>query len=239
MNMLGKALVLLNVALSLGILIVAIVSYTNPVDFTNSPAKDGNPPGKFKQNADKLRDAWDRIVPALKAVAQARTSLDSLDKYNIAHKWFKEQLDILKNGEKVPIQAIKYNGAVPELFPGDNTKLSMEAGLDLAGKPLMSLKEYDKAIRDEADAMKKQEDRFRAAVDEDTKLTQRRLGLQAQVVRQEGLLAEAKEEASRIEPLYINAIVESELIIKRRASLEARLEELKKLERAIPALGGR
>jgi hypothetical protein len=243
MTFLGKLLVLANFALSLAILAVALASFSNPVDFTNNPAKDGNPPGKFKVNADRLRDAWEKIVPAIVGETRARASLQNFDPYRDAHDFFVEELKWLREGATTddnPARAIKYNLAQPELQPRSG-KLVMEKAQDLAGKPLMSMAFYEKAIVDLAKDIKVQEDRFRQGVIDETMATQKRLGgkgFQQRLTDMQAMLAQAKEEAGRLEPLLINAMVESELILKRRASLEARLDELKKVEKATgPALG--
>lgn len=246
MTLFGKVLVLLNFALSVTILAVALASWSNPVDFTNSPGKDkeGIPPGKWKQNADKLRDAWAKIPASIAAVRDATTSLNEFDRYKDAHAFFKAELEKLRTAPETElINAVKYNLAVPAVAQGNPGHLEMQPAFDLAGKPLRSMAVNEAALAKLQKDVQTEEARYKMDVEEETKLTAKRSGpkgLQQRLVDAQAMLRQANEEADRIEPLWINAWVESELILKRRASLEGRLEELKRAEKATgPALGSR
>lgn len=240
MTLLGKLLTLLNFGISVAIMMIAITGFVNPVDFTNTPAgKDGKPPaGLFKQRAEKLQAAWLKIPPALASLSAANATLANVQKYSEAHVWFENELSSLNTGMN-PVKAVKYNLAVPELDPDKAApyRVKMEDARDTFGEPLMPLEFYTNKGTQLALDIKKQEERYIVAVEEDTKLTTRRIdiaamkGLNTRLVDEQIKLKEAKEEASRIAPLLIDAYVGSDLSVRRRTSLEARLQELRNLEK--------
>jgi hypothetical protein len=53
-------------------------------------------------------------------------------------------------------------------------------------------------------------------------------GLHQRILDEKDKLAKVKREITIIEPLYVNALVDSELVVKRRNQLETRLTELRK-----------
>jgi hypothetical protein len=244
MTMFGKVLALLNFALSVAIFAVALASWSNPVDFTNSPGKDGNPPGKYKVNADKLTAAWSKIPPSVVAMDESRKSLARFEQYRDAHQFFAVKLESLRSAPVgTQVEAVKYNLAVPAVNVAKPAELLMEPALDLAGKQLYSMKVYEGAIADLRKKVAEEELRYKEGVAEETKLNDKRSGakgLQQRIVDQQGLLKQVGEEKDRIEPLWVNAYVESELIVRRREALDARLAELKRAEKSAgPAVLGR
>ncbi len=237
MTSLGKLLTIMNVVLSLTILAVALASFTNPVDFSDNSAKDGNPPGLFKQRAEQIRDAWEKIPGALASMKAAQKSLDDLKRYDEAHKWFARELAHLQSGntQQKPIQVVKYNGALPEIDPANPDQVLLIAPME-AGQPLVlkSMQEYEADAARLAMELPKVEARHLAAIQKDIDETSKRLGesgLHQRLTAEEFKLAQTVEEIGRLQPLLINALVEGALIVQRRGALEARLDELKRLEK--------
>lgn len=245
MTFLGKLLTVLNVVLSLGILAVALASFTNPVDFSDNAPKEGNPPGLFKVRSEKIRDAWERVPPALLAVAKAQKGLETLRFYDDAHVFFKAELKKLETDatKDDPVQVVKYNGALPEIDPTKAHGVVMEPLVE-NGKPvvLKSIAFYEAENKRLLTEIPKAQDRFLAAAVRDVEETTKRLphkdkggvdelGLHLRMTAAEFKVAQAREEYARIAPLWINAHLEAEQAQLRRAALEARLAELKKLDK--------
>lgn len=248
MTFLGKLLTVLNVVLSLGILAVALASFTNPVDFSDNAPKDGNPAGLFKQRSEKIQKAWDAIPPALLAVAKAQQGLDRLRFYDDAHKFYKDELEKLeKHATKdAPAQVVKYNGSLPEKDPTTPHRVVLEPLVE-KGNPvvLKSIAFYEAENKRLLQEIPKAQDRYLAAAIRDVEETTKRLphkdkagvdelGLHLRMTAAEFKFAQAREEYARIAPLWINAHLEAEQAQLRRAALEARLAELKKLDKGRP-----
>ena len=245
MTLFGKILVLLNVTLSLLMAAWAVGVYTGHLHWTidksvqesefevNQLRERLAPAGKGFSLYDDLGTAEARWKPA-SARFQAMEPLWAKNQ-----KWYEGQLGELKTSGK-PVKMASYKAGQAEVHddPQNFGLPVMVEATDKGGKPLTGMDPYKKEYDDKQVAIKAVMDDLAKLIVEDKELTEKiggkdglRVQLDAEAEKKKGVLAEQ----DYIKPLLVNSLVEGELLVKRRADLEARVKEL----RATPVASSR
>jgi hypothetical protein len=237
MTLFGKILVLLNVTLGLLMAGWAIGVYTQHSHWAIDKSVQES---EFEVN--QLRE---RLAPSAKgaslfddlATAEARwtpasarfQALEPLRARN--QKWYEDQLAELRTSGKA-VKTASYKNGQAEVHddPQQFGQPVMADAADKGGKPLLGFDTYKKEYDDKQVAIKQAMDDLAKLVDEDKTLTERiggkdglRVLLDREAEKKQGVLAEQ----DYIKPLLVNSLVEGELLLKRRADLEARVKELR------------
>jgi hypothetical protein len=244
MTAFGKTLVILNLFLSVLMMAWALALWTNRIDWSNRKGDDLRPPGELVEREAEARRYWSEIPGAfvsyrdsklaLSAVEDGRTP-DHKDGRAADRAWYEAELEHLRTGatEANPARAVRLNQGLAVPDPKNYNRPTMDPARDKFNKNLLSMSAYNtqeaKVLKELNDA----KEQHRAAIEEDTKLTERLIGpkgLQQRILDEKAKLAEVRKEIELIRPILINTAVESELILKRRGFLKARIEELKALD---------
>jgi hypothetical protein len=253
MTLLGKLLVVFNLAFALMLATWSFSIYANGIDWTDKKDDKSVPPrmGQFAIRAAQLKELWDGVAPAQADWKEARDKLaDEESRLAAERVRYDQEIHYVLFGPA------KGKGiSEVQIAPNNDPKTGVLKGqilLDDQGFPLLlpprdrmnnplqvlSLKEYNdeedsilKAIGDEMAQHAKQ-------IDDANKLTDEIIGDKAQGIR--GLQERINDEKAKnagvlaemdlVKPLYINTLVEAQLINKRHAQMEKRIEELKKLK---------
>lgn len=170
--------------------------------------------------------------------------------------WYDQELARLRTGttDQNPLQKIVVNGGVVQLDP-QTQRPRMAPLVDRNNNRILSLTEYDakemqllKEISDEETRLKNASEKAFLLVEQMTgKIDPASIqidpatmrpnpdlvrfitkGIHQRILDEKDKLAKVKQEITIVEPLYVNALVDSELIVKRRNQLELRLTELRK-----------
>ncbi len=257
MTMFGKILVLLNLALSVMLMIVAIVAYLARMDWSNNPSKDGSPEGELRARVARVTDLWNRI-PGSEAswrkshegltVLEVGTVPQHLDGRLANRDWYRTEIQLLLTagddmmGKPTVMREVALDDKF-QLVPDDanSGRPKMVPAKDRFGKDLLSLAAYDKVEKGFFDALDMQLKKLDALVKEDTKLTEMLLddypvkgakGLHTRLKEERVRGEEVKNELELVRRPLINTYVEAELLLKRKRQMEDRLEELKKARAA-------
>jgi hypothetical protein len=237
MTFMGKILVLVNLALSLGFAFWAFAIYSNRIDWTTTKSADRT--GEFaKRDAElqALRAALGRgeanMEEAARNVALAE---DRVPKYQA---WYKEQLEKLRTG-KNPVQALVVKGGKLQLDPDPGAPPpyglpQLGPVLSASKQPVAGLASIE--VLNQEYAAKHQTfvdvtHELDKVLDGERQLTEqigngRDKGLRAQLAVVEHAGTNAIAEQEFIRPLLYNREVEGQLLVKRGNALESRLKEL-------------
>jgi hypothetical protein len=237
MTAFGKILVFLNLAFSLIGMTWALGLWTARIDWTLTPAKGAEPPGKLKE----VRDEITAELAALKAPEAgwraAREGLLNQEYVRRADRvWYADELKHLRTGAtaKAPARVVKRVRHLPEPDPRNFNRPTMEVAKDRDDKPLLSLSAYNAQSETTLKELSLALGQLQKKIDEDIELTDRlvgtpeRKGLQQRLiderVKREGIVFEQ----SQVRPLLVNVAAESDSILRRHASLLRRLDELRR-----------
>jgi hypothetical protein len=242
----GKVLVLVNVGFSLLLAAVAGVLAYNRVDWTNSPAKEGQPEGELVKRAQRLKEYQASVKPAEAAWRAARAELPvKEDRLRKDREWYAAELERLSKEDNNPIVQVEFttdNGqptgkptgyykADPD--PKNGGRPNLVAVADRYGKPLHAMPYYVREEKRVHGELVKELAALDAAKKKDADLTEQLIGgpkwgmglikrIEAEKVKRGEVIAEQKW----LEPLRVNTFVETELILQRKKALEARVKEL-------------
>jgi hypothetical protein len=229
----GKVLVFVNLVLALGMGAWAFGLYSGRIDWSNKPAKGSEPPGELAKRQAKLKELDNALTTAearqragaasLRLYEQRRPRLAEFAAQEFAHlqSGITDQKPLIivniQNGEIV----VQPNDGLPNMVPPPNT---------WKGRPFQSLATYEQLQKQHQTDLLASIDEYQKLVEEDVKLTERIVGEKGlrQLLFNEVDVKQAriKQEVEDLTPLYINVLVESELLLKRQKALRARLEEL-------------
>lgn len=230
----GKALVYLNLVLSVMMAAGALALWTNRIDFTSTKGKEGQADGLLASRQAQITDLKSPIAN----LGTAEASWLGAHNYLIAQeatrvedqKWYDAEMDHLRTGAKEtdPARTIDFDKGLPRLDAKGRPK--MVAAKDRSGNPLRSRTRYDADIDAKLKEISVVLMKYDALVKEDTELTQRMLGpkgLQQRLIDERVKRDNVLKEQDLVKPLLVNTVVDSELILKRTKALEARIKELK------------
>jgi hypothetical protein len=244
MTSLGKTLVMINLFLSIAVATWALGIYNDRIDWSDAPAsKDKPTEGELVRRKARIKELTDPASGALAVAARSwnasRSLLARLDKRRTTDQaWYEQELAFDRNlaTRANPARVIKLaNGQPVPINAGIDDRPVMEPGRDTLGKPFQSLVAYTQAEESLQQQIDTETKNLARLHDEDAQLTNQLVGdggalkgLQQRVLDERAKLAEAINEQRFVQPLLINAAVNSELVITRQHSLEARIKELQK-----------
>jgi hypothetical protein len=249
MTFLGKTLLLLNFACSLILAVWSFTLYSNHIDWTDKPAKGDAPPGELARTSELLKKLGEDLRSAEAAWRSAGAELKAAEEHRGTDRvWYLQhrQHALIGATAASPVQEVVYL-TTPDPRSGlkkgqirtdPRTGLPlMQVAKDDNDKPLLALSYYgtqeETLSRDLMAVLQKLHD----LADEDTRLTAKLVGDPARGIKglHQRLEDErkkhdaVKDEIAIVKPLRINTEVESELIVKRKQELQARIKEVEKI----------
>jgi hypothetical protein len=239
MTQFGKLLVLFTLAVSLLMMGFALAVWTNRIDWSDRPPKDGDPGGLLNQREAEVKRLWGELRLAESAWRLSHETLQRDEAQRVQDRaWYRAELAHLEQGATLnkPCRAVVFVKGVPVPDARNFGRPQMVGATDQAGKPLVSLAAYDKLDEQIHKETLAAVDKFKKAVETDTRLTnelvgdpiKRTKGLRQRINDERLKRADVVAEADFVRPLLINTVVEAELILKRQKSLRARVSELEK-----------
>jgi len=238
MTLFGKILVVLNLMLSIVMVSVAFALYTHRLDWSSKGGGD-KVQGVVTALNNKIKNTW---LDLAAAEARWKTSSVTLARFEQQRpknaKWFSDELKALEVGPDDIRQVVFNNGQVVLDQQPQNFGLpTLENAKDSLGQPLKFRTFYLTQLKGLDEAIKMQMDSLNKLIQEDTELTARLTGdpdkglkgLYQRIVDEKDKQDRIDEEQKFLEPLLINSLVEGELLIKRRESLDSRIKELEAL----------
>jgi hypothetical protein len=241
MTLFGKIVVVLNLVLSLLMAAWALGLWTNRIDWSNNKGADLQPPGELTLRKAEAERAWNEAPGGFAAYRDAKAALfaredgkeDGKDGRAADRNWYAAEIEHLRTGatEANPGRMVDLalGQGLPTPDPRNYDRPTMKIAKDKFGKPIQSIAAYAKRETELFKELADVQDEYQKSVEEDTRLTERLIGpkgLQQRILDEQAKLAEVLKEAELLRPLLINAVVESELILKRREFLKARIAEI-------------
>lgn len=253
MTLLGKLLVVFNLAFALLLAAWSFNIYANGIDWTDKKDDKSTPPrmGQFAIRAAQLKELWDGVAPAQKDWKLKRDQLAKEESHLADERvWYDKEIRFVLMGQA------KGKG-ISEVAMADKNdpKTGVRKGdilLDDKGFPLMvplrdrmnnplqllSLAEYNVEEGNILNEIGIEMAKHAEQVDKANKLTDKIIGdkdkgirgLQQRINDEKAKDADVLAEMKLVEPQYINTLVEAQLINKRHAQMRRRIEELKKLK---------
>jgi hypothetical protein len=230
MTLFGKILVFLNLALSLLLASWAFGLYSGRIDWSDNQAKGTQPAGELRPRQAEATERWQGLRVAEGNRDRARADLEREEGGVPGDRlWYLAEMEQLRTGTN-PARAVVFKNGLPVADPRNPYRPEMVGAKDQAGKPLRSLAAY---VRDEDTVSKELAAvlaRYEDQIGQDRKLTQLLIGpqgLQQRLVDEKVKRERVVAEQRLVEPRLINAVVDSELILKRRRQLEQRIKELR------------
>jgi hypothetical protein len=238
MDLIGKILVVVVFGVSLMMAAVGGAVLYYHVDWSNNPAApDGSAPaGELVPRIAKVKQLQGLVGPAELAWREARSSLRGQEARRQGDEdWYAAELEHLKTGDaaKQPILMVVYEKGETVPDPNNLGRPKMEPAFDVYKQPLLSLTAYNAQIPVVTDETKSVLDKIAASAADDSKLTGLLVGGNTR-----GLIRRLKDEqdkqaglASEIAGVNFaegQVRADSQLLLLRKKSLEARVKELSK-----------
>src|SRR5260370_22453941 len=127
MTKFGKFLVFLNLGLSLGLMIWALSLYVNRIDWSDNPAKEGQPAGQLVKRKAGVAAAWYPMLTSERDWRVARQNLLALEeRRRDTRRWYDAELAKLEKDAK-PAQPTQLKEVVPDI--------TGQPDLDVGGEP--------------------------------------------------------------------------------------------------------
>lgn len=258
MTMMGKFLVMTTLVLSLGMMTWGFNIYAHRIDWSDQKGKDGAPDGELVARQARAKELNTAIAGAEARWREARaavvaledgTTPDGKDGRVATRTWYENELQVLVNGgpkgDQTP-RAIKFNDKTQRIDLDDTNynRPKMAAATDRSGppgKPLRTLEFYNKTEGELLVELAKEQMRLDELIKQDIALTNQIVGdandkgLQQRIKDERVKHENLGKEGDLIKPALINTYVDSDLLLKRKRHLEARLAELKKAREAAVA----
>lgn len=237
MTFLGKLFVMVNVALSLAMLAAGAGLYATRIDWTESAAKGGAPPGMTARKKAELKDAMDAIFPAENTFRTATTELETLEGRRHKHRTFySTELAWARSGgtPAAPIRAPVINSktGLPEVDADERVKTAPAANL---GSIAYYAGPIETLLKQQAAGQAALKGLFEADTRETEKLTGTpgNRGLRQHLIDEIDKRAGIQDLIDATRPLYINTLAEAAIVNERIAFLD---NEIKKLEETLARL---
>jgi hypothetical protein len=236
MTTLGKVLVFVNLVLSGVLLAWAVNLYTHRTDWTDKAAAGDKPAGalvapKARAENDLLKNS---LPAALVAWNKSRADLLPLEARRTSDRLFYEAvMNHLLTGATAanPSRELKFDQGGRVALDKNGLPDITKVANDRRGNPLLSFSHYAAEDTKTFTALDKALQDYKAAIEQDSQLTDRMLGpqgLQQQMVDERNKRNDVIKEAEAVRPLLLNAAVEYQLLGERQQQLEARVNELQK-----------
>jgi hypothetical protein len=254
MTTLGKVLVLMQVALSFALAVLAFGLYCNRIDWSTNkisaaePNKEP-PGGELYLRQENVKKAQANLGVSETRWSGERTLLLARQQRRLDdQQWYAGQLDHARNraapGDWVQAVVLAPNGqADRQWWAPSRPRLGQP--LDPKGQPAnyLSLDRFSNEVVAILEEIKKVIEQYTELVKEGERLTNVLIG--DPVTKEKGLrqrydsaqqqLKDVLEEQFRVEPLLVNTRVESQLLLKRRDQLARQVREME--EKLLAARG--
>jgi hypothetical protein len=264
MTIFGKILVLLILSLSMTLGAWSMLFYTTFVDWTDNKAQDGKPAGELVRRQADATTGWNKIQSANPTWEESHSTLLAMEmgsprlsikgkEYKINGRdpnlrWYQDELKFLrersKEKEALPCQALKLDDQLG-LIAADADPLTprpqMAGATDRLGNALRHWQWYIDEEKTTVATLTDVEKKLTKVIEEDSELTTQLTGpkgLRGRLIDERVKREEVMFEHGLVKTPLINTYVETELLLKRKRSLEARLEELRKARAARVAAVG-
>ena len=230
----GKVLVYANLVLALGMSAWVFGLYSSRIDWSNKPAKGSEPPGELTKRLAMLKDSENAQTTAAE---RYRFGADNLKRYEQRRPrdddFFARENGHLESGinDRSPLRVVDFKNGEMVLTP-DGLPNMVAPPKNWVGQPFKSLATYEQQQKQSQTDLLASITEYQKLVDEDVQLT-------GQINGEKGLRqllfnevdvkqARIRQEVEDLKPLYINILVELQLLEKRHKALEARLKEIEK-----------
>lgn len=248
MNLLGKSLVLVQLALGVGFLGWAATIFAYPVDLGwKEPRRAWVDPPEGKKDNERIASEIDKRAAAVKKAAEAkqralaRVELAQKDLADVEHKFWRHHLAYraeiarLQSADgKIDVRNILFEGGVPTLDAKNSTGLAYEkkaVGVDLSIAKLLDVlgkrQGEIKSVQEDIKKILEKEleiTRYLSGKDENDK--QANPGLYGLLDEEASKQRKLKEEYDYLQPLWVRELNAAQILLERRARLEKRLKEL-------------
>jgi hypothetical protein len=243
MTLLGKILVLVNVLFSFVLFSWALAVYTNRIDWSANPPKEGKPAGVLKGRQDLVKAHYDALNLADARWRAARNGPDALlaqEKRRVDDSaWYAVELRSLRDGPggnvKAAVSWVKTKDGQPALDAAGRPTLEPAARRKLkpedAPQALFSERYYNDMLAQLTQQIEAEQVRYQDLVKQDTELSEKAIGpkgLRQRIIDEQGKSARMDDELKDVAGRRTNNLVDAELLQSRRDQLERRVEELKK-----------
>ncbi|MFQ3593061.1 MAG: hypothetical protein SNJ82_07710 [Gemmataceae bacterium] len=237
MTILGKLFVLANLVLSVALAAISMSTYANSIDFTDRPAKPGEPAGITAQRKAELKEAME-MIPLVEA------GHVEINKQVVAHERRRLQYQVAYGAELVhlqrnataesPARTTEYqDDGRPQLDPKHPTGMVRINAQDRTKQPLQSIAAYDsylqKAMAENEGILKQLDGLLKQDIELTLKLVPAKGGkgglrdaLTRERLKQQGLRAEI----AAVSHLETKALVEGVIISERIEALDAQIAAL-------------
>jgi hypothetical protein len=239
-SMIGKIMVVVHFGLSVLVMALAILFYALHIDWSEGQQKGAvKVEGEMVARKARVKDQWEKWNPAWAAWKDTRSNVLDQEAYRVADTgWYDTELRHATSvaTDMNPVREPEYANGVLQLVPVDKTKPlhlrpKLKDAKDDQGKPLANLEYYRKDEVAKLAALIDEVKKLNDLVEETTRLTDlltppQGKGLRQRIEDEKVKIKLADEELAIMRPLLINTAVESELMLRRRDMLRARIEEL-------------
>jgi hypothetical protein len=230
----GKVLVFVNLVIALGMAAWSFGLYTGRIDWSSKPAKGTEPPGELAKRQARLREIDNPDNGSL-TIAERRQRAAAIELRTLEQRrprdaafFAKELADVQSNvSAQNPLKVVQFKAGAIDVNP--DGVVIMVPFQDRNGQPITrSLNDLDNELKQAQTDLLASITEYQKLVDQDVKLTERLVTLRQQLFAEVDVKqARVKQEIEDLKPIYINVLVESELLRKRQKALEARIVELK------------
>jgi hypothetical protein len=238
MDLLGKILVVVTFGMSLMMAAVGGAVLYYHIDWSNNPAApDGSAPaGELVQRIAKVKQLQGLVAPADIAWRDARSSLIGQEERRQKDQdWYAAELERLKIGDAKaqPILMVVYEKGYTVPDPKNLGRPQLAPAFDVFKQPLLPLIAYNVKIAASTVDTKSVLDKIALSADKDRELTGQLVGANGrgliqrnkdEAVKQDALASELKD--VKLAEGQVRA--DSQLLLLRKKSLQARVKELEK-----------
>jgi hypothetical protein len=222
----GKVLVFVNLVLAIGMAGWAFGVYTGRIDWSNKP-----PRGELAKRQATVKELWTTLSSAEGRQRASLRTLQTLEALAPVHQaFYKAEMDHLQSGANAgsPARTVAHQNG--QMVFNQNGTPQMVPAKDKNGQPLLSVTHYETELKNTRDATAEAIKLYQKLVDQDTKIVERIVGdkgLRQQLFDEEQVKqARVRQEIEDLKPVYVNVLVESQLLDKRQKALEKRVKEL-------------
>jgi hypothetical protein len=232
----GKILVYVNLVLALGMGVWAFGLYTGRIDWSNKPAKGSEPAGELTKRLTRLKDVDTALTTAQTRERAAAENLRQLEQRRPRDlNFFGQEFAHVETGinAQKPLRIVEFKSGEMVLTPDGLPNMVVAPYKDKQGQPIQqSLNMLDNQLKQVQTDLLASIAEYQKLVEQDVQLTDRIIGpkgLRPLLYEEEEVKqARIKREIEDLKPLYINVLVETQLLDKRQKALQARIEELTK-----------
>jgi hypothetical protein len=232
MTLFSKILVVTLFGLSVVVMTWAMMFYIHREDLSEKT-------GKLKPRKEHVAELWEGVRAADASYRGNRADVLAQERYRIADRpWYDAELKHALSGATAanPVREPVFNNGVLVVAAVDaqnpkHVRPQLVPAKDAFGRPLESLVANLAAEQKKVADLVARQVELVTLIKQDTELTEQLVppvgkGLRQRIEDEKVKIKLMDEELAIIRPLLVNTTVESELILRRREMLEARIKEL-------------